>query len=172
MTNQLKPANQPDRIVIELDVPTIKRMCHALGAHCPFNECFKDILYLTKVCEDAEEKYAESVREKAAAEAKGNTIREYLTEQAAKKIRDDLKLDAEREAKAAASPQIVDEPEATEAPPKIDKERVDSLNRDLAKARDAKPKPEAVDTIPMPKPKPKAKPEHKRQFLQYGDKPS
>lgn len=100
MTNQLKPANQPDRIVIELDVPTIKRMCHALGAHCPFNECFKDILYLTKVCEDAEEKYAESVREKAAAEAKGNTIREYLTEQAAKKMLEDAEAEAKKITKA------------------------------------------------------------------------
>lgn len=150
MTNQLRPANQPDRIVIELDVPTIKRMCHALGAHCPFNECFKDILYLTKVCEDAEEKYAESVREKAADEAKGNTIREYLTEQAAKKIRED-----------AANP--------VQPARKVEPED-DVLGDDESAADWAARQDHASD--PKPKPKTKPKPEPKRQFLQYGDKPS
>lgn len=121
MTNQLRPVpanqpSQPDRIVIELDVATIKRLCHALGAHCPFNECFKDILYLTRVCENAEEQYAESVREKLESEAKGNAIREYLTEQAAKKIREDAEAAQVKITQAAAEAKL--EPVAVEFKPK------------------------------------------------------
>ena len=108
MTNQLRPVpanqpSQPDRIVIELDVATIKRLCHALGAHCPFNECFKDILYLTRVCEDAEDQYKERVQEKLKAEAKGNAIREYLTEEAAKKILADAKAAQDDEVATTAA---------------------------------------------------------------------
>ena len=89
MTPHIKPANQPgqpDRLVIELDVATIKRLCHLLGANTVFNDCFKDILYMTKVCENAEEQYAAKQRDKVVAEAKADGAREFQTKQEALKV--------------------------------------------------------------------------------------
>lgn len=80
-----QPPNQqqPDRLIIEVEVATMKRLLHELGAHCPFNECYKDILVMTKFCEEAEAEYRDRQRSAVIDEAKLQAVTEYQASQVA-----------------------------------------------------------------------------------------